>query len=84
MLGGVYRTTGTWGIFGGRTELTEASGTGINIVPNLTGMFVMVFRPYRKLAEDFDKVVTQQIPQAYFSTYHTEHTHGIHSIPLRP
>ena len=54
---------GTWGIFGGRTELTEVSGTGIEVVqilpaagcvyryrihiPNHTGVFGRVLRPYR-------------------------------------
>ena len=41
--------TGTRGIFGGRTGLTEVSRTGIEFVPNLTGVFGWVFRPYLTL-----------------------------------
>ena len=37
----------TRGVLGGRTQLTEVSGTGIEFVPNLTGVFGRVLRPYR-------------------------------------
>ena len=39
--------TDTRGIFGGRTELSEVSGTGMEFVQNHTGVFGRVFRPYR-------------------------------------
>ena len=38
VVGRVYRYH-TQRVFGGRTELTDVSGTGINFVPNLTGAF---------------------------------------------
>ena len=41
--------THTRGIFGARTELTDVSGTGIEFVPNLTGVFGRVLRPCRTL-----------------------------------
>ena len=38
---------GTRGIFDGRTKLTEVPDTGVDAVPNLTGVFGRVLRPYR-------------------------------------
>ena len=53
--------TSTRGIFGGRTEATEVSGTGIEFVPNLTGVFGRVLRPYRTLP----KTSVGYLPQKY-------------------
>ena len=36
---------GIRGVCGGRTKLTEVSGTGIEIVPNLTGVFIGLLSP---------------------------------------
>ena len=36
------------GHYGGHTEITEVSGTGFEFVPNHTGVFERVSRPYRK------------------------------------
>ena len=56
--------TGTEGIFGGRTELIEVSGTGTEAEPNGT--------------DDFDGVFTKQteIPLVSFGAYSTEHALG--------
>ena len=40
---------GTWGIFGGRTALTELSGTGIEVIPNLPYCRVPVSSSYRAI-----------------------------------
>ena len=54
---------------GGRTELAQASGTDIEVVPNLTGEFDRVLRPYR-----FSAVLTEKIFPIYVGTHPTEHT----------
>ena len=45
------RYIGSRDIFGGITELTEVSGTGIEVVPNLPKCWVPVSSPYRTLPE---------------------------------
>ena len=51
MFGRVYRYH-TRGVFGGCTEVTEVSSTGIEFVPNLTKVFRRVLRPYRTLTKN--------------------------------
>ena len=43
--------TGTRGIFGGRTELTEVSGTGIEVGPYLLKCRIPVSSSYRTIPE---------------------------------
>ena len=47
----VESTTVSGVYLSGRTELTEVWGTGIDFVPNLTGVFGRVLRAYRTLPE---------------------------------
>ena len=49
-------------------------GTGIDFVPNLTGVLGRVWRPFTNLYEDFGRVLPEQIPpdRVYF---------GMASIP---
>ena len=47
--------TGTQGMFGGRTELTEVLGTGIEFAPNLTEMFGGALQLYRTLPIKFGR-----------------------------
>ena len=71
MFGRVYHT-GTRGMFGGRTEVAEVSGTGIEFVPNLTGVFGRVLRPYPTLSKTPGRVFTEQIPPVNCGTYPTK------------
>ena len=41
------RVSSARGIFGGRTEVTEMSGTGTEVVPNLPNCRVPVLKSYR-------------------------------------
>ena len=59
MSGRVYQYP-TGGIFGGRTELPEVMGTGIEFVPNFTGVFGRVLRAVTNLTEEFGRVLTEQ------------------------
>ena len=64
MFGRVYRYTDTRGIVGRRTELTQVSGTGIEVVPNLTGVFGRVLMPYRTLPNTWvGYLLTNKYPQ---------------------
>ena len=54
------------GIFSGRPELTQGSGTGIEFVPNRAGVFGRVLRPYRTLPEEFGGVIADETPPVYF------------------
>ena len=48
-----------------RTELTQVSGTGTVVeffVPNVTGTFGRVLRPYRTFYRGLWRVFTEQIP----------------------
>ena len=60
---------------GGRIELAKVSGTGIEFVPNLTGVFSRVLRPYRTL---------WQGSVGYLPSKHTRYTlvRNLPNIPL--
>ena len=67
------RYTGTR-FFCGRTEITEVSGTGIKFVPNHTGVFGRVLRPYRTLPKTSVGYLPRKYPRyTYFGTYPTEY-----------
>ena len=70
MLSTVYSTS-TGGTLGGCTEPTEVSGTGIEFVPNHTGVFGRVLRAVPNLTEYFGRVFTSQITSVCFGTYPT-------------
>ena len=60
------RYTYNRGFFGGSIEPTKVSGTGIEFVPNVAGVFGRVFRSYPSipnLAEGFGRIFTEQPPQ---------------------
>ena len=57
-----YRT-GTQGIFGGCTEPTEVSGPGVKFVPNHTGVFGRVLRPYRTLPKSSVGYLPRKYPR---------------------
>ena len=73
MSGRVYQYP-TGGIFGGRTELPEVMGTGIEFVPNFTGVFGRVLRAVPSLTEEIGKVFTEKMPWVCFGTYPAEQT----------
>ena len=60
MLGRLYPYY-TRDILAGRTERTEVSGTGIEVLPECSVEFDAV----PNLTEDFGRVCTEQIPQVY-------------------
>lgn len=72
--GRVY--TGTRDIFGGRTELTEVSGTryGVRTEPCRSLRYGVEAVP--NFAADFGGIFPEQRPPIYFGTYPTEHTVG--------
>ena len=72
MLGRLYPYY-TRDILAGRTERTEVSGTGIEVLPECSVEFDAV----PNLTEDFGRVCTEQTPPGYFGTYPTEHTLAI-------
>ena len=59
-----YQSVGYWWL--GRTELAELSGTGIEFVLNLTGVFGRVLRPYRTLPKTLIEYVPSKYPRYTF------------------
>ena len=72
---GIRRYTGRPGyVLVDVLNLPKMSGTGIEFVPNLPGVFGGVLRPYRTLPRTLGRVFTEQGPPVYFGGYPTEHT----------
>ena len=66
--------TDTRGIFGRRTKLTEVSGTGIEFVPNLTGVFGRVLMPYRTLPKTWVGYLPSKYPGILWYVPYRPHT----------
>ena len=77
MFGRVY--TGTPGIFGGRTEVTEVPGCRYRLrTEPFAECSVGNIEALPKLnTEDFGRVFTEKTPSVCFGTYPTEHTHPL-------
>ena len=82
MLGRVYRYDAR-GNYGGNTELTEVSGTGTELVPNYTGVFGRVLRPYRTVPKaSLGRISPSKYPRYTFVRILTHLVFGCdHNVP---
>ena len=77
--------TGAQGIAGGPTEVTEVSGTGIELVPNLNGVLGGVLRPYRAVRMASVGYLPNKYPQyTWYVPYRTHLTTSHFSFLRRP